>query len=531
MQLMRFRPILFSFWVLVAACGKVQPPEEPEVEPPVKTGPAEFAVYVKYKPLVHVMGPNGSSTEELPFDEDDQLFVSGEGVHGILTFDRHYFYPRGYVFTGRLDYEGEGTPPEDLVLEVRRINTKYSNDGKGFPEMVVADGLLDAVNRYGVYRGTCSYGNPFVELSLSSSFIGVFLFGQTPFPATWNGQVRLVNDGQNFGPFTPTKRDGDCLNPVLVFPEGTILQDLSMELDGIAKFPVRPSFLDMQGGTALDGGTYYVAEIWLHDLTRVTGYNTEGNIVFYQSNPRQTSNYITVGGNNSPTRPERIIVLSHVNIESGEIPLTLGVNTSLWVDGDCKVVSTESTFPAISTLAPCSLRILGDGTLVARNIGTGQGAAGISFGGGSGSQGRNLVIEGSVNVQATGAEGAPGIGIGEIPAYNNPNPYAGVILINTTGTVTATGGKGAPGIGIGRIEPMENPFRVSMEGITVRGGIVNATGNGGEADDDIPDIGIPEVVDILEGVFVDSAVTYDGVHGYSVCRTKDGVPVGYRKNL
>lgn len=527
MLLMQIRPVLFSFFVLVAACGKVTPPEKPEVGPPVETGPAEFALYVHYKPPVHVMGIYGSFPEDIPFDENDQMLVTGEGVRGTLTLDRHYFYPGGYVFTGHLDYEGEGTPPDDLALEVRRINPTYSNDGTELPELAVGDDLVDAVNRYGIYRGTCSYGNPIVELSLSNSFIEVFLYGQTPFPATWNGKVRLFNGGKAFGPFSPARNEGyDSLNPVLVLPEGTILQDLFMELDGIAKFPVFPSFLDMQDGAVLDGGTYYVAEIMLHDLARLPGYGS-GDIVFYQSDPRRTYNNIFVGSTSSA---EHTIVLSHVNIESGEIPVTLGMNTSLWVDGDCKVVSTEGSFPAISAVSPYSLRIQGDGTLVAENVGKGKGGAGISFGGYS-SLGKNLVIEGSVNVRTTGAEGAPGIGIGWLPAYYNQAPYAGTILVNTTGMVTATGGKGAPGIGIGWIEPMENPFLVSFGGITVRGGLVNATGNGGEADDDIPDIGVPEVVDISESILVDPSVTYDGVHGYHVCLTKDGVPFGYRKNL
>ena len=63
-----------------------------------------------------------------------------------------------------------------------------------------------------------------------------------------------------------------------------------------------------------------------------------------------------------------------------------------------------------------------------------------------------------------------------------------------------------------------------MGKIEISGGQVDADSGVGAA----YDIGL-EASDISSGVLLDEGVTYDGVHGYTVTATKDGVPIQYRK--
>jgi hypothetical protein len=166
-----------------------------------------------------------------------------------------------------------------------------------------------------------------------------------------------------------------------------------------------------------------------------------------------------------------------------------------------------------------SMRITGDGKLVAGNAGTGEGGAGICFGSISGRPG-DLVIEGGVSVEAWGGAGAAGIGTEQMEYAEY---HCGSIIINTTGTVKATGGIGAPGIGFGRLKREGSP--VSMGGIVISGGVVDSTGGEGACD-----IGMPEAVETTGGVTVSDNVTYDGEHGYHVAKKKGDVPVGYDKS-
>ena len=129
-----------------------------------------------------------------------------------------------------------------------------------------------------------------------------------------------------------------------------------------------------------------------------------------------------------------------------------------------------------------------------------------------------------MSVEARGADGAAGIGMGMIPSYQIMEYYLGNIVINTTGTVRATGGAGAAGIGSARLP--DRAVYVEFGSISVSGGVVDAT----SGSDDVPDIGVCAGVDILGGVSVDAGVTHDGVHGYHVARTEGDVAAGYKKD-
>ena len=97
------------------------------------------------------------------------------------------------------------------------------------------------------------------------------------------------------------------------------------------------------------------------------------------------------------------------------------------------------------------------------------------------------------------------------------------IRIHTTGTVQATGGEGAPGIGAGR-NRNRSVCQIKMGKIEIGGGMVDAAGGDGSA----CDIGV-DYADLVERVQVDAGVTYDGVRGYAVTGTKDGLSIQYKK--
>ena len=170
---------------------------------------------------------------------------------------------------------------------------------------------------------------------------------------------------------------------------------------------------------------------------------------------------------------------------------------------------------------------MGDGTLYARSLDEEDGSAGICISGSSNDP-AEFVIGGDVSVVAQGAAGGAGIGTGWIaPSTYNWDRYDfGNIRINTTGTVKATGGAGAAGIGSGAFQN-KGVVQVIVGNIIVSGGTVDARGGGGEG---VSDIGIDADALLLGEVFVDPKVTWDGVHGYHVARTDDGVPFGYDKD-
>jgi len=519
---MRYPALIFLFFALSTGCHKAPSPSGENQDPPGKSSAIEFTLYVKYNPIVQQI-LSDEYPVDVPFDEGDQMVVSGEGVEGTLTYDKHYTYYGGYVFTGYLDYKGTGAPPQNLPLTVRRINPFYSNWGEKLLEPKGASSLEQAIDRYGCYQGTCTFGNPHVDLSLASSVLNLYLGNGTPFPDTWNREFHLVDGDKSYGPFRIEFEGGYLCPNVLLIPEGMSLDHPMVDLGGLARFPlILPDWL------ASSVGGHYADETYvLYDLTHSSVMSKAEKVVIYQSDSgKPTHHTVMVHDSVYPPRVDRKVFFSNIHIEGGQEPVLLRVNTTLWVDGNCTVVSRDGSSPAISVRPPFSLHILGDGTLVAENEGSEEGGAGISFGGYEMEEGADLIIDGSVSIRAKGAPGAAGIGTGCISAANNPRPYCGDIRIDTKGKVTAIGGAGAPGIGLGKIQPVEDPFIVSLGSIRILGGIVDATGGG----DDVSDIGVPASVSIAEGVFIDPSVTYDGTRGYRISQMKGDLPIGYKKD-
>lgn len=513
---MRAFYIFATMLVLMTACTKVQPEDDiPPVQP--SGGKVYFSLAVKTPPLVVHFPDEEDYMVDIPFDKGDQMVVTGDGVMGTLTYDRFLIRPGTTGFSGFLYYEGSGKPSDDLVLEVRRINPSFSNDGKGLTGPASSQSLKEAVYRYGCSTGTCTYGSPVVELSQETAFFSVILNAGLAFPSGKGKKVTLTNGGTSFSPFDFDITKGGL---VLAFPGGTVLDRPFLGLDGIATFPIMHSFVPAgQESTVLEGGVHYENVYDLYDLSREDAFVTATNVVIYQSEPLKPSAHAVFTFGDT-----RNVTLSNVNISSGNrSPIFFGESTLLWVDGDCRAVSAYGENPAISVSSPHSLRIRGDGTLYAESGGSVGGGAGIQFGGVERQCG-DLVIEGSVSVEAKGADGASGIGMGMIPSYQTMEYYLGNIVINTTGTVRATGGAGAAGIGSARLP--DRAVYVEFGKISVSGGVVDAT----SGSDDVPDIGVCEGVDIRGGVSVDAGVTWDGVHGYHVARTEGDVAAGYEKD-
>lgn len=514
---MRAFYIFATMLVLMTACTKARPEDDsPPVVPSV--GKVFFCLSVKAPPLVEHFPDDEDYLVDIAFDKGDQMVVTGNGISGTLSYDPFIIYPGTTGFSGFLEYEGSGEPSGDLVLNIRRINPSFSNDGNGLAAPAVAQSLEEAVYKYGASEGTCTYGHPIVELSQSTAFFSMTLDARTAFPSGKGRKVTLTYGGNSYGPFDfdISKNQG---NLVMAFPGGAEIASPFVGLDGIARFPISPDFVPItQGSFVVEGGSHYWGGVELYDLSRESAYVSALNVVVYQSEPQKpTAHVISTYGDT------RNVTISNVNISSGNSsPIVFGSNTLLWVDGECRAVATYGENPAIAVSSPHSLHIRGDGTLYAESGGTVGGGAGIQFGGVERNCG-DLVIEGSVGVEARGADGAAGIGMGMIPSYQTEEYYLGNIVINTTGTVKATGGAGAAGIGSARLP--DRAVYVGFGGISVSGGIVDATAGS----DDVPDIGVCEGVDIRRGVSVDAGVTYDGVHGYQVARKEGDVVAGYTK--
>ena len=520
---MNHLPRLVLFLALVVACSKEAPSEEPPAEPVGGSRRVEFVLRVKYPPLKTPLSDGSLYEHVFEFDKQDQMEVTGEGIGGVLSYDRFYVFPGEIAFSGFLDYEGDGDPPADMPLQIRRINPARSYDGTPPTDPVMAQssdpdellgGLTAAIAQYGAMSGTCTFGNPSVSLSLSNSFFFVRLVFNTPFPDSQDKRVTLTNGNRTYGPFhiDIASRSADM---VWVFPAGTELKETLLDVQDVARFPVKPSLYPLSRETVeLSPGCLYEDVIHLHDVSAGHVVIQNPRAVVYQSVSGPTDHTIQAIGESSN------LYLSNIHIE-GEDPIVSNNHLYIWVEGECKAIAKGVN--SSHAIYVSSLHLQGNGTLYAICQGV-QNGAGICYGGSSSNPG-DLVIDGNVSVVAQGSFGGAGIGtVGIAPSnYNWPDYNCKDIRIHTTGTVQATGGEGAPGIGAGR-NRNRSVCQIKMGKIEIGGGMVDAAGGDGAAFD----IGV-DYADSVEEVQVNEGVTYDGVHGYVVSGTRDGRSIQYKK--
>ncbi len=520
---MNHLPRLVLFLALVVACSKEAPSEEPPAEPVGGSRRVEFVLRVKYPPLKTPLSDGSLYEHVFEFDKQDQMEVTGEGIGGVLSYDRFYVFPGEIAFSGFLDYEGDGDPPADMPLQIRRINPARSYDGTPPTDPVMAQssdpdellgGLTAAIAQYGAMSGTCTFGNPSVSLSLSNSFFFVRLVFNTPFPDSQDKRVTLTNGNRTYGPFhiDIASRSADM---VWVFPAGTELKETLLDVQDVARFPVKPSLYPLSRETVeLSPGCLYEDVIHLHDVSAGHVVIQNPRAVVYQSVSGPTDHSISAIGESSN------LYLSNIHIE-GEDPIVSNNHLYIWVEGECKAIAKGVN--SSHAIYVSSLHLQGNGTLYAICQGV-QNGAGICYGGSSSNPG-DLVIDGNVSVVAQGSFGGAGIGtVGIAPSnYNWPDYNCKDIRIHTTGTVQATGGEGAPGIGAGR-NRNRSVCQIKMGKIEIGGGMVDAAGGDGAAFD----IGV-DYADSVEEVQVNEGVTYDGVHGYVVSGTRDGRSIQYKK--
>lgn len=520
---MNHLPRLVLFLALVVACSKEAPSEEPPAEPVGGSHRVEFVLRVNYPPLLVPFKDGDSYEQPFDFDKQDQMEVTGEGIRGVLSYDRFYVFPGEIAFSGFLDYEGDGDPPADMPLQIRRINPARSYDGTPPTDPVMAQssdpdellgGLTAAIAQYGAMSGTCTFGNPSVSLSLSNSFFFVRLVFNTPFPDSQDKRVTLTNGNRTYGPFhiDIASRSADM---VWVFPAGTELKETLLDVQDVARFPVKPSLYPLSRETVeLSPGCLYEDVIHLHDVSAGHVVIQNPRAVVYQSVSGPTDHSISAIGESSN------LYLSNIHIE-GEDPIVSNNHLYIWVEGECKAIAKGVN--SSHAIYVSSLHLQGNGTLYAICQGV-QNGAGICYGGSSSNPG-DLVIDGNVSVVAQGSFGGAGIGtVGIAPSnYNWPDYNCKDIRIHTTGTVQATGGEGAPGIGAGR-NRNRSVCQIKMGKIEIGGGMVDAAGGDGAA----CDIGV-DYADSVEEVQVNEGVTYDGVHGYVVSGTRDGRSIQYKK--
>ena len=506
---------LVLFLALVGACSKETPSEEPPAEPVGGSRRVEFVLRVKYPPLKTPLSDGSLYEHVFEFDKQDQMEVTGEGIGGVLSYDRYYVFPGEIGFSGFLDYEGDGDPPADMPLQIRRINPARSYDGTPPTDPVMAQssdpdellgGLTAAIAQYGAMSGTCTFGNPSVSLSLSNSFFFVRLVFNTPFPDSQDKRVTLTNGNRTYGPFhiDIASRSADM---VWVFPAGTELKETLLDVQDVARFPVKPSLYPLSRETVeLSPGCLYEDVIHLHDVSAGHVVIQNPRAVVYQSVSGPTDHSISAIGESSN------LYLSNIHIE-GEDPIVSNNHLYIWVEGECKAIAKGVN--SSHAIYVSSLHLQGNGTLYAICQGV-QNGAGICYGGSSSNPG-DLVIDGNVSVVAQGSFGGAGIGtVGIAPSNYNWPDY-------NCKEVQATGGEGAPGIGAGR-NRNRSVCQIKMGKIEIGGGMVDAAGGDGSA----CDIGV-DYADLVERVQVDAGVTYDGVRGYAVTGTKDGLSIQYKK--
>lgn len=175
---------------------------------------------------------------------------------------------------------------------------------------------------------------------------------------------------------------------------------------------------------------------------------------------------------------------SPLSVENGYAIIYIEGSNNLYGGNDHGRFETDGGYAGIYIANDAHVTISGSGNLTVHGGGEKYGAAGI--GGNYNDDVSNIVIDGTMTINATGAHSAPGIGSGRDGVCNN-------ITINR-GTINATGGKYAPGIGSG--DAVGSGDGGTGNGITINGGTVhayggeNAAGIGGSQGGDMSNITI-----------------------------------------
>ncbi|MBP5518267.1 MAG: hypothetical protein J6X91_06400 [Bacteroidales bacterium] len=218
----------FAAMLVVAAmfsCSKADQPvieDDPVVEEEKPVAPVARIIHYS----VNVKN-GGSSTKATISGEKSQVFetgdvlrITGEEISGDLTLVSGAG-SQSAVFSGDLEYEGEGDPADDLLLSATLISTSDVLNSGGNYNTAVVSSLGEAVQKYSSLTGESTYAQKSFNLSQGSTFVSFKIIS-----SGLNGlyTITLSDENNNSASNTINISKGNAFFAI-AFPGGTVLKN------------------------------------------------------------------------------------------------------------------------------------------------------------------------------------------------------------------------------------------------------------------------------------------------------------------
>ena len=214
--------------IVVAAafsCSKADQPvvkEDPvveEVKPEVST-----AKVIPYSVKVHNGGSSTKATisgeKSQVFETGDVLRITGEEISGNLTLVSGAG-TQSAVFSGNLEYEGEGDPADDLVLNATLISTSDVLNSGGNYSTAVVSSLGEAVQKYSSLTAESTFSEKSFNLSQGSTFVSFKIIASG---LNGNYTITLSDDNSYSANNTVSISKGNAFFAI-AFPGETVLSN------------------------------------------------------------------------------------------------------------------------------------------------------------------------------------------------------------------------------------------------------------------------------------------------------------------
>lgn len=218
----------FAAMLVVAAmfsCSKADQPvleEDPVVE--AEKPEVSAAKVIPYSVNVQNGGSSTKATisgeKSQVFETGDVLRITGEEISGDLTLISGAG-TQSAVFSGNLEYEGEGDPADDLVLNATLISTSdVLNSGGNYTTAVVSS-LGEAVQKYSSLTGESTYAQKSFNLSQGSTFVSFKIISSG---LNGNYTITLSDDNNYSATNTVNISKGNAFFAI-AFPGATVLSN------------------------------------------------------------------------------------------------------------------------------------------------------------------------------------------------------------------------------------------------------------------------------------------------------------------
>lgn len=170
--------------LLITACSSGNDTTETPVTP--VTPPTPTKTIIPYSVTVNndateTRASVASDNRTLTFDSNDQLYITGTNIQGVLTANEGVS-TASCTFNGELIYTGSGTPGDNLPLTATLVSQRQRTENLitvdeagavtvNYPTTAYCATINDAVQQYSVLTGTSTFGAKSFTLTQHTAFL------------------------------------------------------------------------------------------------------------------------------------------------------------------------------------------------------------------------------------------------------------------------------------------------------------------------------------------------------------------------